>query len=472
MKNSKFLISAMTCAVMAALAGCGGGGDSAGDKPNTGSGSFQVKVNTPATATLNAGASSQVMGTAVSFPEPMSAVTWTAVATNGAPAVTLTNADCAVADKKSQNSATEGKVTEEWACALGVQAPANITQDATYTLTMTAKDKAGNASNSATQLTVKAPTGAANGPVASLTVPATAIAGELVTATCVGSGGYAVKPGTYTYQWVSTPTVPFGATNASTASFVAPKTTEARDYEITCRVTDDNQRTVTASSTVKVSLPAAPTIVPSVAAGRTAAAGETITLDGSASTWVDSYGAAMTRTIYYRWVQKQGPVVQMFNADQAKATIVMPNSVSAPTAFTFALNTSDKPFVNGVTSGTVTSSAEAVFSMSPNPQMSLSTTFKDSVESGAYVTIPVTVSSTPASTLPVYYAWTQVSGDPVAMGGTNTKTLNFAAPVNSSPTTPKVLVFRVAAGYEPITVANPGEGMLDVVVVVNPVEVK
>lgn len=469
MKKSKFLISAMTCAVMAALTGCGGGsGSDVGQIPDTGSGSFQIKVNTPASVSLEAGKNTQVVGMASSFPEPMTAVTWTAVSTNGAPAVTLTNADCAAADKKSQNSATTGKVTEEWTCALGVQAPAGITEDAKYVLTMTAKDKAGNASNSATQLTVKPATGTTNGPSASVNVPQSAIAGQQVVVSCEGSNGYTVKPGAYTYQWVSTPALPFVPGNTATATFVAPKTAAAQDYQVTCRVTDDNQRTVTATSLLKVSLPAAPTIVPSVSAGRTVSAGELVPLDGTASTWVDSYGAAMTKPIFYHWTQKQGPAVQMFNVDQARAMAQMPNSVSTRTAFVFSLKTSDQAFSNGVTAGTVTSSADAVFIMNPNPEMLLSTTFKDAVEQGSYVTIPVTATSVPVSTLPVYYAWTQVSGETVAMGGTNTRTLNFAAPTNSSETEPKVLVFRVAAGYEPITVANPGEGMLDVVVVVKP----
>jgi hypothetical protein len=469
MKKSKYLISAMTCAVMAALAGCGGSSD-VGNVPNTGTGSFQIKVNTPAAVALDAGKSTQVVGAASSFPEPMAAVTWTAVSTNGAPAVTLTNADCASADKKSQASATAGKVTEDWNCALGVQAPANLTEDGKYVLTMTAKDKAGNASNSATQLTVKAATGSTAAPVASMNVPAAAVAGQSVIATCQGSQGYTVKPGVYTYQWVSTPTLPFASTNTAPASFIAPKTAAAQDYEITCRVTDDNQRTVTTTSTLKVSLPAAPTIVPSVVAGRTAAAGELVALDGSASTWVDSYGATTTGQIFYNWSQKQGPTVQLFNADQAKASVQMPNSVSTRTAFIFTLKTSDKAFSNGTTAGTVTSSADVVFMMNPNPEMSLSTTFKDAVEQGSYVTIPVSVTTTPATTLPVYYAWTQVSGETVTMGGTNTRTLNFAAPTNGMNAAPKVLVFRVTAGYEPITVANPGEGMLDVVVVVKPME--
>lgn len=469
MKKSKFIISALTCAVMAALAGCGGSGSDVGTNvPDTGTGSFQIKVNTPAAVALEAGKNTQVVGTAVTFPEPMAAVTWTAVSTNGAPAVTLTNADCATADKKSQNSATTGKVTEEWTCALGVQAPASITEEGNYVLTMTAKDKAGNASNSKTQLTVKPASGVTNGPAAKVTMPATAVAGTLVVATCDGSNGYTVKPGVYTYQWVSTPAISLVPGNTASATFVVPKTAAAQDYQITCRVTDDNQRTATATGTLKVSLPAAPTIVPSVAGGRTVGAGEVVTLDGSASTWIDSYGNEILRPIFYSWSQKQGPAVSVVNANQSKALVQMPNSVSTRTPFIFTLKTSDKPWVEGATEGTVTASADVVFIMNPNPEMSLSTTFKEAVEQGSYVTIPVTAASTPASTLPVYYAWTQISGEPVVMGGTNSRTLNFAAPTNSSTTEPKVLVFRVAAGYEPITVAYPGEGMLDVVVVVKP----
>jgi hypothetical protein len=368
-----------------------------------------------------------------------------------------------------QNTATTGKVTEQWDCAVGVQGPANVTADGQYVLTMTATDKAGNASNSKTQLTVKAASGVSAMPVATINVPSDAVAGESVTATCAGSDGYTVRPGSYSYQWLSTPTLPFASTNTSTATFVAPKSASPQTYQITCRVTDDNAHTTAATGTLKVSLPAAPTIVPSVVAGRMAAAGETVTLDGSASTWVDSYGAAMTRPIYYSWEQKQGPTVQMFNTNQAKASAVMPNSVTQRTYLAFTLKTSDQPFTNGTTAGTVTSSADTVFTLDPNPELSLSTTFKDAVESGAYVNITVNAASNPASTLPIYYAWTQVSGETVTMGGTNSKTLNFAAPVNPSTTDTKVLVFRVSAGYQPITVANPGEGMLDVVVVVKPV---
>lgn len=469
MKKATFIRNALSCAAIALVAGCGGSsGGSVGDVPNTGAGSFQLKLNTASAVTLDAGDVVQFPGTAVSFPEPMASLVWTAISTNGAPTLTLANSDCAVVTKKSQAAATAGKVTEEWNCAAGITAPASIVADAQYTLTLTATDKVGNSATSKTQVTVKPTSGVTGAPVASTTLPAAAIAGTTVTATCAGSQGYTAKPGVYAFQWVSLPALPFATPAAASTTFVAPKVTAPQDYLITCRVTDDNQKTVTSTHSIKVSPPAAPTIVPAVVAGRSVMANETVSLDGSGTTWVDSYGAPLAQPIYYSWTQTTGPAVPMFNASTPKASVTMPSSVSARTTFGFTLKTSDQPFNAGVTAGAVVNSADVIYFMDANPHLDLATTFKAAVDSGAYVTVPLTVTATPATTLPLYYSWTQVSGEAVVLGGSTTSTLNFGAPVNPSLTDPKILLFRASVGYSPITVAEPGVAVLDVVVVVNP----
>jgi hypothetical protein len=470
MKKSAVVVSIVGAAVLAALAGCGGGGGDVAGAPNTGSGSFQLKLNTASALTLNAGDVVQFPGTAVSFPEPMSALSWTVYTSNGAPALTLSNADCAVADKKSQATATEGKVTATWTCAAGLTAPAGLIAEGQYVLTLTAKDKVGNSATSTTQVTVRAADGVTSAPAVTTKVPATAVAGSTVTALCAASGGYTAKPGLYTYQWVPTPALTLATPATASTTFVAPNVTAPTPYTLTCRVTDDNQKTSTSSGVIVVTPPAAPTIVPSVPTGRAVTSSERVSLDGSATTWVDSYGATIPKPIYYNWVQSTGTTLSLFNANTPVATAIMPTSVAERTVFTFTLKTSDQPFNGGVTSGTVTSSADAVYTMDPNPVLSLATTFASSVDSGAYVTIPVTAKSSPATTLPLYYAWTQISGPTVALGGSTTSTLNFGAPVNTSTGTPIQLMFRVTVGYAPITVAAPGVATLDVIVVVDPVK--
>lgn len=448
-------------ALASALAGCGGGGG--GGSTDTSSGSFQVTLKTATALTMNAGESVQVPGVANSFPEPIASVSWTASATNGAPALSLTNADCADAGKKSQSTATAGKVTAEWTCAAGVTASASINADATYDLTMTATDTSGNSATSITHVTVKP----ATGPSAAASIPTTATAGENVTATCTGSNGFALSPGMYTYQWVSTPTLPLSTATSSTTTFVAPVASTPKNYLVTCRVTDDNNKTTTASGTITVSPPPAPTIVPSVVKGRVATSSEVVDLDGSATSWIDAFGNAFASTIYYNWSQTAGPTVTIYNGATAQATAALPPSVASKTSFGFTLKASNQPFVSGVSSGTVASSADVFYIMDANPPLALSTTFSDSVDSGSFVVIPVTATATPATALPLYYGWTQVSGTSVVLGGATTNTLNFGAPVNGT-ANPIILVFRVSAGYEPITVANPGSALLDVVVVVDP----
>jgi len=454
-------------AAVVALAGCGGSSE-VGGAPETGSGAFQVKLHSEPTLALKAGDVVQFPATAVSFPEPMASMSWTAYSTNGGPTLELSNANCATASKKSQAAATEGKVTEEWTCAAGIKAPANVTAEAKYVLSVTATDKAGNSSTSKTDVTVAPGAGVSSNPSASANIPSAATAGSTVTATCDASNGYTQKPGKYTIQWVATPALPFATTDEATATFVAPKVTAPTEFTLTCRVTDDNQKTATSSGKLTISPPASPTIVPSVPAGRSVAPNETLSLDGSGTTWVDSYGAPLAKPIFYSWTQTKGPVVEMFNTNTPKATATMPSSVSARTVFAFTLKTSDQPFTNGVTAGQVTTSADVVYHMDVNPQLELTTSFKESVDSGGYVTIPVVAKATPTTTLPLYYSWTQVSGPVVAMGGTTTSTLNFGAPVNSSPTNPIILVFRASVGYEPISASSPAAAVLDVVVVVDP----
>lgn len=78
--------------------------------------------------------------------------------------------------------------------------------------------------------------------------------------------------------------------------------------------------------------------------------------------------------------------------------------------------------------------------------------------------------STPVGALPrtLYYKWTVASvsspGVPVLLGGDNTATVGFVTPTAPADTT---IVLRVAMGYYPISVSNPGVYFVDSVVVIN-----
>ena len=458
LKTTIFTLTPIISALL--LAACGGSAATSG----TGTGSSQLTLNTPQTLSLAAGDSLSLSGTAASFPETITSVKWTAVSkNNSANPLVLTNADCAVATATAQQSVVNGHSQNQTTCAVGVQAPAGVTSESQYTLSMTATDAKGNSSVSSTAVTVQPTFGVTGSPIAALTLPFTANTSDTITSTCDGSQGYATVPGVYSYQWLSTPDLALTVTNFKTARFVAPVVKDPTVFQITCRVTDDNHKTGSSTASITVNPPplsAAPTLVPIANAGGLVSTGTLVNLNATNSKWVDATGTTVNKPIYYYWSQKTGPAVSIQNANNAVANVVMPSFVSQKTVITFTLSVSDQAFAaDGTSSNAV--ATEVSYYLAAATAFSVSAPNQVSVNAGDIVKIPATLVSATPVTAPVYYSWTQVAGPSVALTGLSSPTLSYVAPVNVS-AAPLSLTFRLSADYSPISAANPGAVMMDV----------
>ena len=80
--------------------------------------------------------------------------------------------------------------------------------------------------------------------------------------------------------------------------------------------------------------------------------------------------------------------------------------------------------------------------------------------------VQMQVNASASNSVPVYYAWTQISGSPlVTLVGANSAKAGFIAPTVSATTT---MMFRASASYQPVTVSNPGDASADLIVQIQP----
>jgi hypothetical protein len=165
-----------------------------------------------------------------------------------------------------------------------------------------------------------------------------------------------------TYEWsqIGGAPVELSSTTSSQPAFVAPATAGTLTFRLT--VTDN--RGLTASDDVQIVVLNNPAPIASAGADQSVRAGDTVTLDGSASS--DPGG----ETITYNWQQVAGIDVTFTGGDTPQVTFTAPNE---STTIVFRLTVTDS---SGLTS---TDDVEVVVAGNPTP------------EDGFFVYLPMTI---------------------------------------------------------------------------------
>lgn len=464
MKKAAFLMLS-TAAMM--IAGCGGT-DPAKDTSN------RISLVASSDVTLRAGEMISLSATASSSPAAITSMNWSALG-SGTASLSLVNSNCAQKNVNTNNATLDP--TSSWVCSVQITAPATVNVETIFKITVSIADTKGNNSARDINITVK--------PNATLPLPAdvsisseTSVdAGKSIDLACAASGGSIGVSGKYIYQFVvannadisSVRIIP-NSTSANLATFTAPTVIAPTNVTFACRATDDALKTGVAYKTITINPVVNPTLVAEVSDLVSLPAGATISLDGSLSMWYSNGTTPINPQppIYYWWKQSSGSPVKLLNPSSIRPTVIFPSLSSVDGSrrelYTFTLTVSNKPFVDGVTSG-ITSTTTGIYFVNYVPPISIAVPIVAPAKSNTLATAQIIASG--QSGAPLYYAWTQVSGPPVSLAGWNTLTVSFLAPTNPGPDT-KTVVLRVAIDYAPITPNSVNLYYTEVIIPITP----
>ncbi|WP_103258710.1 PKD domain-containing protein [Tabrizicola aquatica] len=296
-------------------------------------------------------------------------------------------------------------------------------------------------------------------PTANAGADQVALASTVVTLT--GSGSVAGEPGqTLSYEWsqISGPQVNFVINIANTGFVTPPVPAGAPPVPIVFSLRVFDGFDFSQPDIVEVSVIPAANTAPVADAGpdQDVATGETVSLDGSASSDPDPASGPLT----FLWVQTAGPSVSLTDGDTSGPSFTSP-AVPAGTVeeLTFELRVSDGY-------STTTDTVVIRVAGAPNAVPLANAGPDQQVASAASVTLDGSASSD-ADGSSLSYAWTQLSGPTVVLSSTTSVTPSFDAPVLALGVADAELVFQLVVNdgtvdsppdTVTITVTAPGSG--------------
>jgi hypothetical protein len=171
-------------------------------------------------------------------------------------------------------------------------------------------------------------------PTASLTAdPASVFGGEEVTLDASGSSDPNGQTLSYGWRQTSGPEVTLSNADSATATFTAPEVDGETGLEFEVGVTNEDDLSATATTSVTVQFNEAP--VADAGDGATVSPGDSVTLDGSGSS--DPEGGSLT----YEWEQTGGSDVDLDDSSAESPSFTAPEPDSTST-MTFELTVTDE----------------------------------------------------------------------------------------------------------------------------------
>lgn len=275
------------------------------------------------------------------------------------------------------------------------------------------------------------------GPTAAAGADSQVLGGSAVTLDASASADGDGDALTFAWAQIAGPSVALSGASTATAAFAAPaRSTVDQDLDFEVSVSDGF---ATTTDVVRITVPANGVPLANAGATQTVAGGASVTLNGSASSDLES------DPLTYAWTQTAGPPVTLTGANTGAPSFTAPPKTIAAQTLTFELVVND-----GIASSNpaavdviVAANAAPVASAGANQQ----------AFGGGVVTLNAG-GSTDADGDALSYTWTQTGGPSVTLSDANAAAPTFVAPLGLLSTTTFTFEVSVSDGVSPASFAT------------------
>lgn len=320
------------------LTACGGG--AGGNDPVVLS--SHAGVSADKDLTIKAGEAFSFTVVADSPDNVISKLNWTMQASADAPALAVSNLDCAVAEK-TDTPRQNGLVASVWKCTINGVTPGLVEKDAVYTFTANATNSKSSTGSTSSVLKVTATPADALIPKVEVEAPTKVAGGTVQDLSCNASNRLDVdQSAIYTYAWSSSAfegqQVTFDNRFSKKVKATFPKMSADTTMIVTCKATDSSGNIGQGSATVEVTQ-AAPEVTIS---------GTTSGTSGSSIALTCSAAGGGSSSYKYSWssLPVNGASLTFDATDRSLVSVTLPN-VTKPTSIIATCEVTDEFGVKG-----------------------------------------------------------------------------------------------------------------------------